>query len=68
MFPERSEVVIIGGGVVGAACAYFLSQEGVETVLLEKTDRGRIETGLVINTAGAWAAWPGSMSPSPPTR
>ena len=37
--PARAEVVVIGGGVVGVATAWFLARRGVSVVLLEK---GRI--------------------------
>jgi glycine/D-amino acid oxidase-like deaminating enzyme len=37
--PTRAEVVVIGGGVVGVATAWFLARRGVSVVLLEK---GRI--------------------------
>ena len=30
------DVAIIGGGVTGAICAYYLSNEGIDTVVLEK--------------------------------
>src|SRR5215510_7051139 len=37
MLPERAEVVIIGGGVMGASTAYHLAKRGVkEIVLLER--------------------------------
>jgi glycine/D-amino acid oxidase-like deaminating enzyme len=32
---ERSEVLVIGGGIVGAASAYYLARAGVEVTLLE---------------------------------
>lgn len=46
--PERikAEVVIIGGGVIGTAIAYYLAKEGVDTVLVEKR-------GLLLGTSGA---------------
>lgn len=31
-----SKVVVIGGGVVGAACAYYLSQTGADVVVIER--------------------------------
>lgn len=31
-----SDVVIIGGGIIGAACAYYLSLAGLETQLVER--------------------------------
>jgi glycine/D-amino acid oxidase-like deaminating enzyme len=37
--PEETEVVVIGGGIVGCAAAYFLAKRGVPVALFEK---GRI--------------------------
>lgn len=37
--PERADVAIVGGGVVGLALAYELQRRGAETVVLE---RGRV--------------------------
>ena len=34
--PERADVVIIGGGIVGASTAWFLARQGVQVVLCEK--------------------------------
>src|SRR5207249_10717610 len=34
--PARVDVVIIGGGIIGASTALFLAQRGVSTVLCEK--------------------------------
>lgn len=34
--PERADVVIIGGGIVGVSTAWFLAQQGVSVVLCEK--------------------------------
>jgi glycine/D-amino acid oxidase-like deaminating enzyme len=34
----RADVVIIGGGIIGCATAYYLARRGVDTVLLEKDD------------------------------
>jgi glycine/D-amino acid oxidase-like deaminating enzyme len=34
--PARADVVIIGGGIIGASAALFLAQRGVSTVLCEK--------------------------------
>jgi glycine/D-amino acid oxidase-like deaminating enzyme len=33
---ERADVVIIGGGIVGAACAYFMCRAGLQVHLLER--------------------------------
>lgn len=37
--PKTADVVVIGGGIVGVFTAYYLTQRGLKTVLLEK---GRI--------------------------
>jgi glycine/D-amino acid oxidase-like deaminating enzyme len=34
--PERTTVVVIGGGIVGASTALFLARKGVPVVLCEK--------------------------------
>ena len=38
MLPKGSDVVIIGGGVIGASVAYHLSRKKAAVVLLEKSD------------------------------
>jgi len=35
-----TDVVVIGGGIVGASCAYYLSKEGIKVHLLEKGSLG----------------------------
>ncbi len=37
-FPTTARVVIIGGGAVGASCAYHISKAGWDVVLLEKNE------------------------------
>jgi glycine/D-amino acid oxidase-like deaminating enzyme len=34
--PEAADVVIVGGGIIGASAALFLARQGVSTVLCEK--------------------------------
>ena len=34
--PERADVVIIGGGIVGTTTAWFLARQGIQVVLCEK--------------------------------
>ncbi len=37
---KNSEVIIVGGGVIGCAIAYNLSKDGVSTILIEKDEIG----------------------------
>lgn len=34
----NADIVIIGGGIIGTSCAYFLAREGVKVVLLERNE------------------------------
>ncbi len=34
--PERADIVIIGGGIIGASTAWFLARQGIDVVLCEK--------------------------------
>src|SRR5688500_11121278 len=34
--PERADVVVIGGGIVGVSTAYFLAKRGLTVAILEK--------------------------------
>ncbi|MEU1407284.1 FAD-dependent oxidoreductase [Streptomyces sp. NPDC005728] len=49
VLPERTDVVVIGGGVVGTSIACHLAEAGVGTVLLE---RGTLGSGASSATAG----------------
>src|SRR6266480_4982346 len=35
---NATEVLIIGGGIIGCSIAYFLRKQGVEVIVLEKGD------------------------------
>ncbi len=37
-FPETADAVVIGGGIVGVATAFWLSRAGLDTVLVEMRD------------------------------
>ena len=52
----RTQVLIIGGGMTGILCAYFLEQAGVDYCLLEK---GRICMEATAHTLGMVTAQPG---------
>ncbi len=34
-FPKRADAVVVGGGIVGTATAFWLAREGLEVILLE---------------------------------
>lgn len=55
---KKVDVTIVGGGLCGLLCAYFLKEAGVECLLLEGS---RIGSGTVRQTCdgtGYVAAWP----------
>lgn len=45
----RHEVVVVGGGLVGLSCAWFLARDGVDVAVLE---RGRVGGGASRGNAG----------------
>jgi sarcosine oxidase, subunit beta len=45
MIQDRAEVVIIGGGIVGCAAAYYLAQRGADVLLLERRGIGSGASG-----------------------
>ena len=48
---HSADVVIVGGGIVGCACAYFLSQEGAKVIIVE---RDRIGSGATGHSPGGF--------------
>jgi glycine cleavage system aminomethyltransferase T/glycine/D-amino acid oxidase-like deaminating enzyme len=56
--PDRSRVVVIGGGVIGTSTAYHLAHLGVDVVLLE---RDRLTSGTTWHAAGLMVTF-GSLS------
>jgi sarcosine oxidase subunit beta len=48
--PDKAEVVIIGGGIIGASIAYYLVKKGVEDVLL--LERGIMGEGSTAKCVG----------------
>ena len=49
MSGARHDVVVVGGGLVGLSCAWFLARDGVEVAVLE---RGRVGGGASRGNAG----------------
>jgi sarcosine oxidase, subunit beta len=43
--PAETDVLIVGGGLAGAALAYYLAGEGVEVVLAERSELNREASG-----------------------
>ena len=43
--PAQADVVIVGGGIVGCAAAYYLAKRGVSAVVIEKDEIGRAQSG-----------------------
>ena len=43
--PEKADIVIVGGGVMGCAIAYNLAREGLKPVVIEKSDIGGEASG-----------------------
>ena len=43
--PRETDVVVVGGGLAGAATAYYLAGEGVDVVLLERGELNREASG-----------------------
>jgi glycine/D-amino acid oxidase-like deaminating enzyme len=43
--PRETDVVVVGGGLAGAATAYYLAGEGVDVVLLDRSELNREASG-----------------------
>jgi sarcosine oxidase subunit beta len=57
----HSDVIIIGGGVIGTACAYFLSKRGLKVLVLERSHLGAGASG----TTAAIVSIGSSSTPEP---
>ena len=61
--PSRAEIVVIGGGVIGASVAYHLTQLGWTDVLL--LEQGRLSGGTTWHAAGLVGPAAGDARPAP---
>lgn len=61
----NAQVIIIGGGVIGTACAYFLSRRGADVLLLERAHAGAGASGAsaAIISIGATSGTPEPLRP-----
>ena len=50
---SKNQALIVGGGVIGVCCAYFLSKAGMATTIV---DRGKMGEGASYGNAGLVAA------------
>lgn len=55
--PERAQVLILGGGVIGASLAWALSARGVEDVVVVDLDLAGLYASSELNAGGARATW-----------
>src|SRR5260221_10870683 len=57
--PDRAQVVVVGGGIIGTSVAYHLARMGMKDVLL--LERDRLTSGTTWHAAGLMATF-GSTS------
>ena len=57
--PRSADVVVVGGGVVGVSTAYFLSEAGLSTVVVERDSVGSHASGF------AYGGLSGLVGPGP---
>ncbi|WP_268885331.1 NAD(P)/FAD-dependent oxidoreductase [Belnapia mucosa] len=46
MIPRQADAIIVGGGIMGAATAFFLRQHGMSVILLERDLLGQAASGV----------------------
>lgn len=59
MSPKPKRVIIVGGGVIGVCCAYFMSRRGAQVTVVE---RGEIGEGASYGNAGTIAPGHGPLN------
>ena len=56
--PERSAVVVIGGGIIGVATALELAERGIASLCARKARSPRNSRAAIGAGAGRWGAIP----------
>ena len=59
--PDRAQVIVIGGGIIGASIAYHLTKRGVSDVLL--LEQGQLTGGTTWHAAGLVSQLKSTHSP-----
>ena len=54
---HKADVVVIGGGIVGTACAYFLTEAGAKVIILERDALGSGASGHGAGAFGVPLHW-----------
>ena len=57
--PERCDVIIIGGGIMGSAIAYYTSKMGKKVLVVEKNDQASGSAGATDGVVGYHTKKPG---------
>ncbi|SKC68509.1 NAD(P)/FAD-dependent oxidoreductase [Krasilnikoviella flava] len=60
--PPRADVVVVGGGVMGASVAFHLTEAGADVVLLESGELGRGSSGKPIGGVRAQFSDPANVA------
>src|SRR5262249_25265331 len=68
MSGTAGQVIVVGGGVIGAACAYYLSRSGWNVTIIDRGDFGmgcsHANCGLVCPSHILPLAMPGTLGPA----
>ena len=60
--PDRCEVVVVGGGVIGVSVAYHLAEAGIQDVVL--LERKELTSGTTWHAAGLVGQLRTSINPT----
>jgi sarcosine oxidase subunit beta len=56
---DKTDIIIVGGGIMGSSAAFFLSKKNVKIILFDKSGIGREASGsnagtMAIQISAAW--------------